>query len=111
MVAGSPPDADATSPGGARSRSGTERGAELVGLDVDMIVTNGGAAVLAARRATRTIPIVVAASGDLVALGLAASLASEQATQFDLFVNMRTAGALGVRILDSIRVQATKVIE
>ena len=49
--------------------------AELVRLNVDLIVTNGGAGAIAASRATRTIPIVVAASGDLVALGLAASLA------------------------------------
>ena len=49
--------------------------AELVRLNVDLIVTNGGAGAIAASRATGTIPIVVAVSGDLVALGLAASLA------------------------------------
>ena len=49
--------------------------AELVRLNVDLIVTSGGIGAVAAGRATRTIPIVVAASGDLVALGLAASLA------------------------------------
>lgn len=46
---------------------------ELVDADVDVILTDGPA-ILAASRATRTIPIVIAAGGDPVALGLAASL-------------------------------------
>jgi putative ABC transport system substrate-binding protein len=50
--------------------------AELVGLPVDAIVTQGGLATLAAKRATSTIPIVMApASGDAVATELIASLA------------------------------------
>ena len=49
--------------------------AELVGLKVDLILAAGVPAVVAARGATRTIPIVMAAGADLVALGLAASLA------------------------------------
>ena len=49
--------------------------AELVRLNVDLIVTSGGVGATAAGLATRRIPIVVAVSGDLVALGLAASLA------------------------------------
>ena len=49
---------------------------ELVRLNVDVIVTAAGdAAPKAARRATSTIPIVMAAAGDPVAVGLAASLA------------------------------------
>lgn len=49
---------------------------ELVRLKVDVIVTAAGdAAPKAARRATSTIPIVMAAAGDPVAVGLAASLA------------------------------------
>ena len=48
---------------------------ELVAAKVDLIVTSGGVPAVAARGATRTIPIVVAQSGDLVAMGLAASLA------------------------------------
>ena len=48
--------------------------AELVRLKVDVIVTWGTSTALAARKATRTIPIVSAA-GDLVDMGLAASLA------------------------------------
>jgi putative ABC transport system substrate-binding protein len=50
--------------------------AEIVALKVDAIVAQGGMAVLAAKGATSTIPIVVApASGDAVATGLIASLA------------------------------------
>jgi putative ABC transport system substrate-binding protein len=52
-----------------------ELAAELVHLQVDMIVTNSGAAAQAARDATETIPIVMAAGGDLVRLGVVASLA------------------------------------
>ena len=50
--------------------------AELVRLKVDVLVTQGGLAAAAAKRATSTIPIVMAlASGDAVATGLIASLA------------------------------------
>ena len=49
--------------------------AELVAAKVDLIYTSGGVPALAAGGATRTIPIVVGLSGDLVAIGLAASLA------------------------------------
>ena len=50
--------------------------AELVALNVDVIVTAGGTlAVLAAKQATTTLPIVFCAVGDPVAEGLVASLA------------------------------------
>ena len=49
--------------------------AELVALDVDVLVTIPTLGVLAAHRATTTIPIVAIAAGDLVGMGLAASLA------------------------------------
>src|SRR5215831_17269122 len=49
--------------------------AELVRLPVDVIVAEGAAAVRAAQHATRTIPIVMAASVDAVGEGLIASLA------------------------------------
>jgi putative ABC transport system substrate-binding protein len=48
--------------------------AELVKLPVDVIVTAGPQAVLAARQASRVTPIVVAVMPDPVALGVAASL-------------------------------------
>jgi ABC-type uncharacterized transport system substrate-binding protein len=48
---------------------------ELVALKVDVIVTWGTPAARAAKGATRTIPIVLAAAADPVASGLIASLA------------------------------------
>src|SRR6266436_2990456 len=49
--------------------------ADLVRLPVDVIVTGGPPAPLAAKQATSTIPIVFAVSGDPVVEGLVASLA------------------------------------
>src|SRR6266849_2319015 len=48
---------------------------ELVRLHVDVIVTGGDGEVAAAQKATRTIPIVMAPSGDPVRAGFVASLA------------------------------------
>jgi putative ABC transport system substrate-binding protein len=48
--------------------------AELARLRVEVIVASGASAVLAAKRATSTIPIVMAQISDPVALGLAMSL-------------------------------------
>ena len=48
---------------------------ELVRARVEIIVTAGTAATLAAKRATTTIPIVFRSAGDPVLLGLVASLA------------------------------------
>ena len=49
--------------------------AELVRLKVDVIVTVGGPSVLAAKKASSTIPIVFAGSGDPVGSGFVSSLA------------------------------------
>ena len=49
--------------------------AELVRLNVDVIVTRGTPSALAARNATRTTPIVMASVGDVIGTGLAVSLA------------------------------------
>jgi putative tryptophan/tyrosine transport system substrate-binding protein len=49
--------------------------AELVRLKVDIIVVAGGNATLAAKNATKTIPIVMAVASDPVGAGLVASLA------------------------------------
>ena len=48
--------------------------ADLVRLKVDVIVANASTDALAAQKATRAIPIVMAAAGDPVALGLVESL-------------------------------------
>jgi putative ABC transport system substrate-binding protein len=49
--------------------------AELVSHKVEIIVTHGEAAIRALKQATKTIPIVVGVTGDLVVTGHAASLA------------------------------------
>ena len=49
-------------------------GAELVALDVDVILTTGAPAAAAAKGATSAIPVVVVVPGDSVATGLVASL-------------------------------------
>ena len=50
--------------------------AQLLALNVEVIVTDGGPAAFAAKHATATIPIVIGATaGDLVQQGLVASLA------------------------------------
>jgi len=48
---------------------------ELVRLNVDLIVTRGTPAAFAAKKATNTVPVVMAASGDPLSYGLIASLA------------------------------------
>ncbi|HEX2228327.1 MAG TPA: ABC transporter substrate-binding protein, partial [Candidatus Binatia bacterium] len=53
----------------------TELAGELVRLKVDVILTSSPEETLAAKKATRTIPIVFYAGGDPVASGLVASLA------------------------------------
>jgi putative ABC transport system substrate-binding protein len=52
-----------------------EIAAEFVRLKVDVIVTAGTAAVVAAKQATSVIPVVFAVAGDPVGTGLVASLA------------------------------------
>ena len=49
--------------------------AELVRLDVDVIVTHTVPGAIAAKQATSTIPIVITAASDLLAFGLVESLA------------------------------------
>jgi putative ABC transport system substrate-binding protein len=49
--------------------------AELVRLKVDVIVTTGTPATLAAKQASTTIPIVMAVAGDALGAGLVSSLA------------------------------------
>jgi putative tryptophan/tyrosine transport system substrate-binding protein len=52
-----------------------ERAADLVRLKVDLIVTTSGPSALSAKKATASIPIVMANTGDPVGEGLVASLA------------------------------------
>src|SRR5262245_17391630 len=58
-----------------RSEGWPELATELVRLKVDVIVTEGTPATLAAKQATTTIPIVMVGTGDPLTTGLVASLA------------------------------------
>lgn len=58
-----------------RAERFSDLAAELVRLKVDVIVTRGTPAALAAKEATQAIPIVMAPSGDRVVEGIVASLA------------------------------------
>ena len=49
--------------------------AELIALKVDVLITAGTPAALAAKKATATVPIVMAAVGDAVEVGIVPSLA------------------------------------
>jgi len=59
---------------GDKSELLTKSAEELVGLKVDLIVTSGTDATLAAKRATSTIPIVMFSVGDPVLVGLVSNL-------------------------------------
>jgi ABC-type uncharacterized transport system substrate-binding protein len=59
----------------ARQERFAEIAAEFVRLKVDVIVTAGTAAVVRAKQATATIPIVFAVAGDPIGTGVVASLA------------------------------------
>jgi putative ABC transport system substrate-binding protein len=67
-------DRDRISLGGGRSERASEIAAEFVRLKVDIIVTSGSV-LLAAKRATSVIPIVLTIANDPVGAGFVASLA------------------------------------
>jgi putative ABC transport system substrate-binding protein len=52
---------------------------ELIAADVDVLITHGTPGTRIAKEATRTIPIVMAISGDAVATGIVANLARPEA--------------------------------
>ena len=58
--------------------------AELVSLGVDIIVTQGTQATIAAKQATNTISIITGGSGDLVGEGLVAVWRDQAETLPDL---------------------------
>ncbi len=64
--------------------------AELIGLKVDVIVAPGAAAALAAKSATRTIPIVMVHAGDPIGSGLVASLSRPGANVTGLTITAGT---------------------
>jgi putative ABC transport system substrate-binding protein len=60
--------------GEGRTERYAEIAAELVRLEVDVIVTHGTSTIVAAKQATSVIPIVFAAAGDPVGTGLVSNL-------------------------------------
>ena len=58
----------------------------MVRLDIDVIVTSGTPAALAAKRATRTIPIVMASGGEPAVAGIVTSLARPGGNVTGLYV-------------------------
>jgi putative tryptophan/tyrosine transport system substrate-binding protein len=70
--------------------------AELIGLNVDLIVTGSTPASLAVKNATNTIPIVMAAVADPLAAGLVVSLARPGGNVTGL--SMRTSELSGKRL-------------
>ena len=76
-----------------------ELAAELVRLKVDVLVTRQTAPTLAAREATRTIPIVMLGVADPVAIGLIGSLARPGGNITGLSVNAAEISAKRVQLL------------
>jgi putative ABC transport system substrate-binding protein len=73
--------------------------ADLVKLNVDVIVTDGTPGALAAQKATRTIPIVFAAAGDLLGNGLVKSLARPGSNTTGLSLLLSDTGAKQMEML------------
>jgi len=69
---------------GGRNERFPELANDLVGLKVDVILTWGTDAALAAKQATATIPIVMGAIGDPIASGIVTSLAHPAANMTGL---------------------------
>jgi putative ABC transport system substrate-binding protein len=82
---------------------------ELVHLKVDLIVTFGTKAVIGAKRATSTVPIVMASSGDIVALGIVGSLASPGGNITGSTNLGRELGAKRLELLREMMPRASKV--
>jgi putative ABC transport system substrate-binding protein len=79
-----------------------EFAAEFVRLNVDVIVTAGTAAVIAARQATSVIPIVFAAAGDPVGTGLVASLARPGGNVTGLSVEQTDLGGYRLQLFHEV---------
>jgi len=83
--------------------------AELVSHDVTVIVATSGAAALAAKRATTSIPIVMAESGDPVAIGLVASLGRPGGNVTGLSVMDQEITAKRVQLLREIAPRVSRI--
>jgi putative tryptophan/tyrosine transport system substrate-binding protein len=86
-----------------------ELAAELVTLKVDAILTLGGPATEAAKKATATIPIVIVAAGDAVATGMIASLARPGGNVTGLSDDASTLSAKRMEILKEAVPKAKRI--
>jgi putative ABC transport system substrate-binding protein len=83
---------------------------ELVRLNVDVIVTAGTPAALAAKHATKTIPIVATIVADPVAMGLVATLARPGGNITGLSNVSPDLAAKQLQLLQEIKPQASRVV-
>ena len=80
----------------------TEFAAEFVRMNVDVIVALGAGPVLAAKRATTTIPIVFPASGDPVGTGLVESLSQPGGNVTGLSLQQAELGTKRIELLREV---------
>ena len=86
-----------------------ELASQLVDLKVDAIVTRGTPAALAAKKATGTIPIVMAAIGEPVGTGVVASLAQPGANVTGLSALVSDLAAKRVELMKEVVPRVTRV--
>ncbi len=82
---------------------------ELVRMNVDLIVTRGTPAALAAKHATGTIPVVITGVGDPVGQGIVASLARPGGNVTGLSAAVTELYAKRVQLLKELMPHATRV--
>jgi putative ABC transport system substrate-binding protein len=83
--------------------------AELVKANVDVIVTQGGESIDAARKASATLPIVMASVGDAVGQGIIASLAHPGGNVTGLSLFATEQGAKRLQLIKEIAPGLTRV--
>jgi len=83
--------------------------AELVRLQVDVLVASGEPAILALKRATTTIPIVMAISADPVGTGLVASLARPGGNVTGLSILAKEVAGKRLELLKEVVPRASRV--
>jgi len=83
--------------------------ADLIRLNVDVIVASGVAAILTAKRATSTIPIVMSPGSDPVGLGLVASLAQPGGNVTGVSIMVEEMNAKRLQLLREIVPKASRV--
>ena len=83
--------------------------AELVDLNVDVIVASGFQAVQATKQATKTVPIVMIAAVDPVATGLVASLARPGGNVTGLTMTHPETGGKRLELLKEVSPRASRI--